>query len=105
MPLEVRVIDDLHLTISWNDGHKSRHTFNELRKNCPCALCENARNKKSDLIVLQGPVVTKVTPNSIKPVGRYAITFEWGDSHGTGIYTYEYLRGLCECGECKLPSE
>ncbi|MAH21447.1 MAG: hypothetical protein CMO12_01380 [Thaumarchaeota archaeon] len=105
MPLEVRVIDDLHLTIAWSDGHRSYHTFNELRKNCPCALCENVRNRQSGLIVLQGPVVTKVTPNLIKPVGRYAITFEWSDSHDSGIYTYEYLRGLCECEDCKLPSK
>ena len=29
-------------------------------------------------------------------VGRYAINFRWSDSHETGIYSFRYLRQLCE---------
>ncbi|HEY1266366.1 MAG TPA: gamma-butyrobetaine hydroxylase-like domain-containing protein [Candidatus Binatia bacterium] len=35
------------------------------------------------------------------PVGNYAIMFRWGDGHETGIYTFQYLRSLCPCEECK----
>jgi DUF971 family protein len=37
---------------------------------------------------------------SIVAVGNYAIQITWGDGHNTGIYTYEHLRSLCECGQC-----
>jgi len=29
-------------------------------------------------------------------VGRYALNFRWSDGHETGIYSFRYLRELCE---------
>jgi len=29
-------------------------------------------------------------------VGRYALNFRWNDGHETGIYSFRYLRELCE---------
>ncbi|MDX6289392.1 MAG: Gamma-butyrobetaine hydroxylase-like, N-terminal, partial [Blastocatellia bacterium] len=29
-------------------------------------------------------------------VGRYALNFRWSDGHETGIYSFQYLRDLCE---------
>jgi DUF971 family protein len=29
-------------------------------------------------------------------VGRYAVNFRWSDGHETGIYSFRYLRELCE---------
>jgi len=40
----------------------------------------------------------------IERVGNYALSFAWGDSHTTGIYTFKYLRALCQCDECKPAS-
>jgi DUF971 family protein len=37
----------------------------------------------------------------IEQVGHYAIQVSWKDGHATGLYAWEYLRGLCECGECR----
>ena len=28
----------------------------------------------------------------VEPLGRYAFRFDWDDGHGSGIYTYEFLR-------------
>ena len=36
----------------------------------------------------------------IEPIGRYAIKLAWADGHSTGIFSFEYLRGLCPCPEC-----
>ena len=36
-----------------------------------------------------------------KRLGNYALHFSWGDSHSEGIVAYDYLRGLCPCGECE----
>jgi DUF971 family protein len=33
-------------------------------------------------------------------VGDYALRLTWADGHGTGIYTFEFLRVLCSCSEC-----
>jgi DUF971 family protein len=32
----------------------------------------------------------------ISVVGRYALNFRWSDGHETGIYSFRYLRELCE---------
>ncbi len=32
----------------------------------------------------------------IERVGNYALSFTWGDSHSSGIYTFRYLRVLGE---------
>ncbi len=29
-------------------------------------------------------------------VGRYALNFRWSDGHETGIYSFQYLRDICE---------
>jgi DUF971 family protein len=42
-----------------------------------------------------------VYPAAIHYVGRYALQFLWSDGHDTGIYPYDYLRGLCPCEECR----
>ena len=34
-------------------------------------------------------------------VGKYAVQFLWSDAHFTGIYTFETLRRLCDCAECR----
>jgi DUF971 family protein len=37
----------------------------------------------------------------VEPVGTYAITLQWEDEHHYGIYTWQYLRALCPCVECR----
>jgi DUF971 family protein len=38
--------------------------------------------------------------HAAKAVGRYAINFTFSDAHSAGIFTWEYLRGLCACADC-----
>ena len=37
----------------------------------------------------------------ITPVGGYALGLKWFDGHDSGIYSYAYLRSLCQCAQCK----
>jgi DUF971 family protein len=37
-----------------------------------------------------------LTISDIEIVGRYALSFRWSDGHATGIYSFRYLRELCE---------
>jgi len=93
------------LLITWKDGHRSVYPFDDLRRNCPCASCDDARSRQKTgggLSVLTGPVLrrgeTQVT--DYHAVGWYALNFTWNDGHDTGIYTYESLRAKCPCGGC-----
>ena len=38
--------------------------------------------------------------SGLKEVGHYAWQLLWADGHSTGIYTYDYLRRLCDCDIC-----
>jgi DUF971 family protein len=33
-------------------------------------------------------------------VGNYAVQISFTDGHSTGIFSYDYLRTLCQCEEC-----
>jgi DUF971 family protein len=35
-----------------------------------------------------------VTVTSAKMVGNYAIQIDWSDQHGSGIYSFDYLREI-----------
>ena len=95
------------MRIRWQDGHESAYPFDLLRMGCPCALCNDQRNRTTStlpsLTVLSGPVVKigEVQANEVKPVGRYAINFSWSDGHDSGIYAFAYLRDICPCPTCR----
>ena len=88
--------------ILWEDEHKTFLPFLYLRKNCPCASCREERSRENPFKIIQYEASPKtVLPKTITPVGNYAIKVHWSDGHATGIYTFELLRQLCFCKECK----
>ena len=38
------------------------------------------------------PTVSEARVVEFSPVGRYALAFAFNDGHGTGIYTFDFLR-------------
>ena len=82
--------------ITWGDGHVGVYPHDILRGYCPCAgcqghtgsihFCESSDNQRQ--------------LEDIEVVGNYALRLEWFDGHGSGLYSYKYLRGLCQCAEC-----
>jgi DUF971 family protein len=104
-PANIEVhLPDRTMTIQWGDGHRSVYPFDLLRKECPCAVCREARQAaKSDPfnVVTNAVRPGEVTVTGAEQVGRYAVRFEWSDHHDTGIYAYEYLRGICPCDQCQ----
>ena len=111
-PQKVRVLitEGKGLEIDWADGHKSAWTFPFLREACPCATCVEQRNvenrkpgqpqpKPATLLPMFTP---PPRPASAHAVGRYAIQINWQDGHSAGIYSWEYLRRICPCAECRL---
>jgi DUF971 family protein len=110
-PNKVRVkkTDGTGVEIEWKDGHSSSWTFTWLRNACPCATCYDDREKtgrpagvpkpkeKTLLVMYEAPV----KPVEITPVGKYALKFKWSDGHESGIYSWEYLRRICQCVPCR----
>ena len=92
-PLEIRPsADESKLRIEWKDGVTSEYVPRYLRLLCPCAGCVD---EMSGVRTLTDEMIDDgVYPTAIHYVGRYAIQCVWSDGHSTGIYTFEYLRGI-----------
>ena len=90
-PEEVSAADGV-VQIKWADGHTGRYPFRMLRQACPCALCvdEWSGERRTN----PNRVLMSVRPLDIRRVGRYGLQFNWSDMHGSGIYTFDYLRSL-----------
>jgi DUF971 family protein len=92
------------LEVRWRDDHPSSYPLKYLRSQCPCASCrqerEDARTNPFRVLPANRPVPRYEVTN-VEPVGRYGIRFHWDDGHQAGIYTFEYLRHICPCSECK----
>ena len=85
--------------IDWADGHKSVYPHTILRGYCPCAGCQG----HSGTISFQERQGSALEIDDLSPVGNYALQITWFDGHGSGIYSFSYLRSLCQCGECSGP--
>lgn len=99
-PVRLDLKKDEKLEIEWQDGVRSTYTVSLLRSMCPCAICRQIRDersigtKKSRLTILPGNYSRPLQVVSAELVGNYALRIEWSDEHGSGIYSFEYLREI-----------
>jgi DUF971 family protein len=104
--VKVHVTTGEGVDVVWSDSHQSRYTFPYLRQHCPCATCNDERQKEADEKAKHGPgsilpmYKPRVTARKASAVGNYAIQIEFSDSHSTGIYSFDALREMCPCEEC-----
>jgi DUF971 family protein len=79
------------LVVKWKDGSSSEIGWKILRDSCPCAECQELHGPAD-------PLKLKLAPNynmvSVEYVGNYAVQPRWADGHGSGIFTWNYLRDL-----------
>lgn len=104
-PEHIAVSKSSGIRIDWRDGHHSSYELKYLRDGCPCASCTGAhgtppavKQAASNPLQLYKPAL-KI--DAVEPVGNYAIRLKWNDGHSTGIYSYEHLRLICPCEECR----
>jgi DUF971 family protein len=83
--------------IDWGDGHKGVYPHEVLRGYCPCAGCQG-HSGTLKFIPTDG---FQLELEDIEVVGNYALRLQWFDGHGTGLYSYKFLRTLCQCSECR----
>ena len=83
------------LAIAWSDGEESYIGIEGLRRACPCAGCQGEPDATGR--VVKPPVRYNERSfflSDYQPVGGYAVQLHFGDGHGTGIYSFSYLREL-----------
>jgi len=97
-PNEIKSSGDA-ISILWSDAHQSRYGARDLRLACRCAACVDEWTNQS--LVKPDLIPQDVKPKGIHVMGNYAIHIDWSDGHDTGIYTYDYLREVCACDECR----
>lgn len=98
-PVQIKIKDRKFLQIRWDDHTESLIKLTNLRRACPCAFCNEEKDKMGASYI---PLYNddQVTIANIKIVGYYALNIFWKDGHSTGIYEYEKLRQL---GESSAP--
>jgi DUF971 family protein len=107
--VKIHVKNGTGVDITWADGHSSHYEFAYLRDACPCATCNDAREKKASLGEMASSFKSSPALPMFKPkpraqaatvVGNYAVQISFTDGHSTGIYSYDLLRSICPCPEC-----
>ena len=93
-PREIKQEDDFTLRITWADDQECRYKAADLRRACPCAQCVNEWT--GERVLKPESITEEIEIRDLSLVGRYAINFRWTDGHETGIYSFRYLRELCE---------
>jgi DUF971 family protein len=103
-PVALQKDGEERLVIEWSDGHRSVYAWQHLRSHCSCASCREERERPPDPFrilkpseIPQGPL----RPVAMVPLGHYAYKITWSDGHDAGIYTFEALRDLCQCQQCR----
>src|SRR5215210_2532532 len=108
-PTRLHLKKDERLEIDWADGHRCIYKVAYLRSLCPCAQCRIVREgtdphridpagppaKKPLLTILPGNYAQPLAAVSAEMVGNYALRIDWSDAHGSGIYSFQYLREIC----------
>ena len=79
------------IEIEWSDAGGAVHIpARELRMACPCAACVDELSGRR---LLDPSVISPdIRPEALELVGAYGVRVRWSDGHGTGIYTFAWLR-------------
>jgi DUF971 family protein len=93
-PREIMQESEAVLRVTWGDGRVCRYGAAQLRRLCPCAQCVNEFT--GERVLRPEAIPEELTIADLDLVGRYALNFRWSDGHETGIYSFRYLRGVCE---------
>jgi DUF971 family protein len=107
-PEHIAISKSKGISIDWADKHHSEFPLAYLRDECPCASCTGSHGTEpqkssygapaADPFPMYKPALKMV---KVEPMGNYAVQIHWSDGHSSGIYSWDYLRKICPCEECK----
>ena len=86
------------LAIKWADGTESFIPLAKLRRHCPCAGCKGEKDIMGNLYKNPEQPLTSLACQlaRIERVGGYGVQPVWRDGHGTGIYSFDYLKQVAQ---------
>ena len=83
------------IAIAWSDGSESYVRHDLLRRASPSASTQGERDVFGNQYGGEGKAdYAGVRVVGWEWVGNYAVRFDFSDGHGTGLYTFDYLRKL-----------
>lgn len=93
---QIKQVDNHSFQIEWSDGALCTYRLSELQQCCPCARCvDESTNERRN----SAPAVSEhVKAKTIQSVGRYALRIQFTEGCSSGIYNFNFLRALSECG-------
>ncbi len=95
-PTNIQLIGQ-EIAIVWDDGSESYYPCDRLRAASPSAETQGERDVLGQV---HGGNPHRnfegVTVKGWQVVGNYAVRFKFSDGHGTGLYSYNYLKQLSE---------
>ena len=94
VPVDIARNSKDELIITWSDGKILFYPVRDLRLKCPCAECVDEFTGKPLLDPKTVPMT--IVHKKIKSIGRYALAVEWSDGHKSGIFSYDFLKGIGE---------
>lgn len=96
-PLDIQAIG-AELAVKWDDGSESFIPLEKLRRACPCAGCKGEMDIMGNVYRAPDKPYAPTAFHLVRlaTVGGYAVQPLWGDGHGTGLYTFDYLRRVAE---------
>jgi len=107
-PEHIAISKSQGIQIDWKDGHHSSYSLAYLRDECPCASCTGAHGTEPQKSNYSAPPANPfqmykpaLKMLNVEAVGHYAIKIDWNDGHNTGIYSFDHLRKICSCADCK----
>ena len=101
-PLEIRLRRvEKALEIDFDDEATFRYPAELLRVESPSAEVQG--HSPAQKVTLPGK--RNVGISDLEQVGNYAVRIIFDDGHSTGIYSYEHLRSICPCEECRRQPE
>ena len=107
-PEHIAISKSKGVKIDWKDQHRSDYSLAYLRDECPCATCTGAHGtppEKTNYSQGSGDLFPMFKPTlkmlEVEPVGSYALRVVWSDGHSSGIYSFDHLRKVCPCKECR----
>jgi len=96
-PIDIQSIGD-ELAIKWDDGNESYVKLEKLRRHCPCASCKGEMDIMGNLYKSPDKPLSPAAFKLVRmaTVGGYAVQPLWADGHGTGLYSFDYLKRVAE---------
>lgn len=96
-PTDIQTIGD-EMAIKWDDGTETYVKLEKLRRHCPCAGCKGEVDIMGNLYKSPDKPLAPSAFQLVRiaTVGGYAVQPLWGDGHGTGLYSFDYLRRVAD---------